>query len=93
MAHRSLIGGMARPCASQSAALVGLQPRAAPASPPSATLNMAMFALSTRWRAVACRVVTRAPRRPRPRRRDPGARGEAGLLLPRLRRERPGVHH
>ncbi len=46
MAHSGLLGGVARPCAVQSAALAGWEPRAAPASPPLPALNMTVLALS-----------------------------------------------
>jgi hypothetical protein len=48
MAHPGLLGGMARPCASRSAARVGRRPRVAPVSPPQPVPNMAVFALSSR---------------------------------------------
>jgi hypothetical protein len=48
MAYPGLPGGVGLPCAARSAALAGWTPRAAPASPPEATLKTAMFAFSTR---------------------------------------------
>ncbi len=49
MAYPGLPGGVGRPCAVRNATMAGRGPRAAPASPPKATLKTPTFALSTRY--------------------------------------------